>query len=162
MSLLLNGAKTVTIAGTEMSCIEIYTGEAYTFPFTFTDAGGIPINCTSWTLATQAKWYTCTVTYPTLHQIFIANLALDVPQPSAGASTGLTAAFTNAALGEGYIYVPNVITGGYGTPNPSPTPTVTDTTSILVILTLSVTRTDGVSGFADINREPIGMLVRYQ
>ena len=27
MSLLLNGSKTITIAGTEMQCIEIYTGE---------------------------------------------------------------------------------------------------------------------------------------
>ena len=32
MSLLLNGSKTVTIAGTEMQCIEIYTGESYTLP----------------------------------------------------------------------------------------------------------------------------------
>ena len=164
MSLLLNGAKTITIAGTEMQCIEIYTGEAYTFPFTFTDGSGNAIDCTSWTLGISAKWYTCNVTYSTeiTDEIIISNLTLDSPQPSAGASTGLAAAFTTAASGEGYIYVPTVITGGYGTPNPSPTPTVTDTDSILVIVTMSVSRTDALSGLVDVNREPFGMIVRYQ
>ena len=57
MSLLLNGAKTITIAGTEMQCIEIYTGEAYTFPFAFTDSVGNAINTTGWT-------YTSTVYNP--------------------------------------------------------------------------------------------------
>ena len=56
MSLLLNGSKTITIAGTEMQCIEIYTGEAYTFPFAFTDSVGDPINCTGWTLGTGVKY----------------------------------------------------------------------------------------------------------
>jgi hypothetical protein len=169
MSLLLNGAKTVTIAGTQMQCLEIYTGESYTFPLSFTDGNGAPVDCTGWSLSPTAKWYTCTITYPTpginaLYQdeIVISNLALDVPQPSAGASANLAAAFTTAALGEGYIYVPNTITGGFGTPNASPTPTVTDTDSILVILTIAVSRTDPLSGQADVNREPLGMILRYQ
>ena len=67
MSLLLNGSKTITIAGTEMQCIEIYTGEAYTFPFTFTDSVGDPIDCTGWTLGTTAKFYVAdNVTYDPL------------------------------------------------------------------------------------------------
>ena len=65
MSLLLNGAKTMTIAGTEMQCLEIYTGEAYTLPFQFTYANSAPINCTGWSLSTTAKFYSVdNVTYP--------------------------------------------------------------------------------------------------
>ena len=88
MSLLLNGAKTITIAGTEMSCIEIYTGEAYTFPFAFTDSVGSPINTTSWTLGTSAKFYVAdNITYSTVDTstINIGNLTLDNPQPTANA-----------------------------------------------------------------------------
>ena len=44
MSLLLNGAKTMTLAGTQMQCLEIYTGEAYTFPINFTDQNGNAAN----------------------------------------------------------------------------------------------------------------------
>ena len=162
MSLLLNGSKTVVIAGTQMECIEVYTGESYTFPFQFLDSMGTPINCTGWTLTPTAKWYTCTLTYPDANTVNITNLQLTNPQPSAGASAGLAATFTTASTGLGYIYVPNVITGGFGTPNPSPTPTVTDTTSILVILTMAVSRTDTLSGLTDVSREPLGMIVRYQ
>jgi hypothetical protein len=118
MSLLLNGAKTITIAGTEMSCIEIYTGEAYTFPFAFTDSVGNPINCTSWTLGTSAKFYVAdTIAYDTSTTITIGNLTLDTPQPSTGAGTysaNLTSVFTTAASGVGYLYIPANLTGGTG------------------------------------------------
>ena len=90
MSLLLNGSKTITIAGTEMQCIEIYTGEAYTFPFNFTDSLGDPINTTGWTLGTTAKFYVAdTISYSSTNttEINIGNLTLTSPQPSTGAGT---------------------------------------------------------------------------
>lgn len=163
MSLLLSGAKTATIAGTEMQVIEIYEGEAYTLPFAFTDQSGNPINCTlpsPWTLATNAKWYECNVVYsagdivnPTTEAIIINNLTLLSPQPAQPAN--LQAAFTTAASGLGYIYIPNDIDGGE-------TLTVNDTTSLLSIVTFTVTRTDALSGLSDITREPIGLIIRYQ
>lgn len=169
MSLLLSGAKTVTIAGTEMQCIEIYTGESYTFPFSITDGDGNAVNCSGWTLSTEAKWYTCNISYPTpglnnLNQdeIVITDISLDSPQPSSGASANLTAAFTSASTGEGYLYIPVEISGGYGTPNPSPTPAVDDVTSVLVIVTLGISRTNATSSLTDVSREPFGMIVRYQ
>lgn len=169
MSLLLNGAKTITIAGTEMSCIEIYTGESYTLPFTFTDSGGNAINCTGWTLGTSAKFYTANIDYSTLvtDVVTVGNLTLDSPQPSTGAGTysaNLTATFTTAASGIGYIYIPANLTGGTGSPNPTPTVALANSgaNSTLVIVTMSVTRTDALSGLVDVNREPIGMIVRYQ
>jgi hypothetical protein len=170
MSLLLNGAKTVTIAGTEMSCIEIYTGESYTLPFTFTDSGGNAINCTGWTLDTSAKFYTAdNITYSgtVTDEITIGNLSLNSPQPSTGAGTysaNLTAAFTTAASGIGYIYIPANLTGGTGSPNPTPTITLANSSAntTLVVVTLGVSRTDALSSKVDYNREPIGMIVRFQ
>jgi hypothetical protein len=166
MSLLLNGAKTLTIAGTVMSCIEIYTGEAYTLPFTLTDSVGDPIDCTGWTLGIGAKYYIAdTATYnPTNTEVNLGNLTLTSPQPTANAYSTLTAAFTTASSGIGYIYVPATITGGTGSPNPTPIITLANTTdnTHLVVLTMSVTRTDPLSSQQDISREPIGLIVRYQ
>jgi hypothetical protein len=170
MSLLLNGSKTITIAGTEMQCIEIYTGEAYTFPFNFTDSVGDPINTTGWTLGTTAKFYVANnITYSTAtpNIINIGNLTLDTPQPSTGAGTysaNLTAVFTNASTGVGYLYIPANLTGGTGSPDPTPTISLANSAANthIVVVTMSITRTDILSSKVNISREPIGMIVRYQ
>ena len=168
MSLLLNGSRTMTIAGTPIQCLEIYTGESYTIPFSFLDATGNALNCTGWTLSTAANFYTVdTVAYPDENSVTLGNLTLDSPQPSTGAGTysaNLTAAFTSASTGIGYIYIPTNLSGGTGSPNPTPTITLANTTanSALVIVTLGVSRTDSVSSKVDYNREPIGFIVRYQ
>ena len=57
MSLLLSGAKTIVFAGTEMQCLEIYTGEAYTIGLNFTDAVGTAIDISTWTLGVEAGFY---------------------------------------------------------------------------------------------------------
>lgn len=168
MSLLLNGSKTMTIAGTEMQVIEIYTGESYTLPLQFTYANSAPINCTGWTLSTSAKFYNAsTVEYPTPDSVELGNLTLLSPQPSTGAGTysaNLTAAFTTPASGIGYLYIPANLTGGTGSPNPTPTISLANNgaNSTLVILTMGVSRTDPLSSLVDFNKEPIGVIVRYQ
>jgi hypothetical protein len=169
MSLLLNGSKTITIAGTVMQCIEIYTGEAYTFPFAFTDSIGNPINCTGWTLGTSAKFYVAdTIAYSTvIPEITIGNLTLDTPQPSTGAGTysaNLTAVFTGASTGVGYLYIPANLTGGTGSPNPTPTISLANSSANtnIIVVTMSVTRTDVISSLPDVSKEPIGIIVRYQ
>jgi hypothetical protein len=168
MSLLLNGSKTMTIAGTEMQCIEIYTGESYTLPFTFTYANSAPINCTGWTLSTGAKFYNVdTVTYPTADSVDLGNLTLRVPQPSTGAGTysaNLSATFTTPASGLGYLYIPADLTGNTGGPNATPTINLANSgaNSTLVIVTMGVSRTDALSGQVNLNKEPIGIIVRYQ
>lgn len=169
MSLLLNGAKTITIGGTEMSCIEIYTGESYTFPFSFTDSLGNPINCSGWTLGTSAKFYVAdNVAYNVdSTEVTIGNLTLTSPQPSTGAGTysaNLAAAFTVASTGTGYLYIPADLTGGTGSPNPTPTITLANSgaNTNIVVVTMSVTRPDIISGLTDVNKEPIGIIVRYQ
>ena len=170
MSLLLNGSKTITIAGTEMQCIEIYTGEAYTFPFTFTDSVGDPIDCTGWTLGTTAKFYVAdNVTYDPadVTTVTVGNLTLNSPQPSTGGGTysaNLTAVFTTAASGIGYLYIPTNLTGGTGSPNATPIISLANSAANtnIVVVTMSVTRTDVLSSLSDVSREPIGIIVRYQ
>jgi hypothetical protein len=160
MSLLLNGAKTITIAGTEMQCIEIYTGEAYTFPFQFTDSVGNAINTTLWTLGTGVKYYVAdTVTYNTTStEIDIGNLALSGNTYTGG---NLTAAFTTPATGIGYLYIPADLTGAVGG---GPTITLANSAANtnIAVVTLTVTRTDALSTRVSVSREPIGMIVRYQ
>jgi hypothetical protein len=168
MSLLLNGSKTMTIAGTEMQCIEIYTGESYTLPFTFTYANSAPINCNGWSLTSSAKFYSVdTVTYPTVDTVDLGNLSLLSPQPSTGVGTysaNLVAAFSNPAGGLGYLYIPADLTGGTGTGNLTPTINLANSgaNSTLVIVTMGVSRTDALSTLTDFNKEPIGIIVRYQ
>jgi len=171
MSLLLNGSKTVTIAGTEMQCIEIYTGEAYTLPLAFVDAQGNAINCTvpnNWALSTSAKFYNCTdITYAT-DTVTLGNLTLLSPQPSTGVGTyspNLIATFTNAAAGTGYLYIPADLTGGTGSPNATPVIGLANSAanSTVVVVTLGVSRQSSANAsLADVNKEPIGMIVRYQ
>lgn len=168
MSLLLNGSKTMTIAGTEMQCLEIYTGESYTLPFTFTYANSSPINCNGWSLSTSAKFYNVdTVIYPSPDTVDLGNISLLSPQPSTGAGTysaNLTAAFTTPASGIGYLYIPADLTGGTGSPNATPTVNLANSgaNSTLVIVTMGVSRTDPLSTKTDFNKEPIGIIVRYQ
>ena len=173
MSLLLNGSKTVTIAGTEMQCIEIYTGEAYTLPLAFKDSNGNAINCTSpnnWALSTSAKFYTCTdITYPAVGDtIVLGNLTLLAPQPSTGGGTysaNLISAFSNATAGLGYLYIPADLTGGTGGPTATPVVGLANSAanSTVVVVTLQVSRqSSSNASLADVNKEPIGMIVRYQ
>ena len=172
MSLLLNGAKTMTIAGTEMQCLEIYTGEAYTLPLNFTYSNGNPANAltpNAWALATSAKFYSVdTVTYPNADEVVLGNITLLTPQPSTGAGTysaNLIAAFSNAAGGTGYLYIPAGLSGGTGSPNPTPTVALANNTanSTLVIVTLQISKQSGSNAsLAEINKEPLGFIIRYQ
>ena len=172
MSLLLNGAKTMTIAGTEMQCLEIYTGEAYTLPLNFNYANGSPANASipnAWTLSTSAKFYNVdTVSYPTPDTVELGNLTLTVPQPSTGAGTysaNLIAAWSNIDAGQGYLYIPADLTGNTGSPNATPTINLANSgaNSTLVIVTLTVTKESTANASLDeINKEPLGFIVRYQ
>jgi|694.fasta_scaffold66275_2 hypothetical protein len=172
MSLLLNGAKTMTIAGTEMQCLEIYTGEAYTLPLNFTYSNGNPANAltpNAWALATSAKFYDVdNVTYPNVDEVVLGNITLLAPQPSTGAGTysaNLIAAFSNAAAGTGYLYIPADLTGGTGAGNVTPVVQLANSgaNSTLVIVTLQISKQSGSNAsLAEINKEPLGFIVRYQ
>lgn len=155
MSLLLNGSKTAIIAGTELQLVEIYTGESYTFPFSFKDTAGAPVNITGWTFTPTCSWYTANLAYATNGSpvdVIVSNLTALDPQPSAPA--GLTAAIVSGSAGTGYLFIPTTINGGQ-------TLTISGTPALIAIVTLTVSRTDSLSGSTDINKEPIGLIIRY-
>jgi len=162
----------MTIAGTEMQCLEIYTGEAYTLPLNFTYANGNPANAlvpNAWALSTSAKFYTVdTVSYPNVDEVVLGNITLLAPQPSTGAGTyspNLIAAFSNAAAGTGYLYIPATLSGGSGSPDPTPTIGLANTSanSTLVIVTLQISKQSTANAsLAEINKEPLGFIIRYQ
>lgn len=153
----------MTFAGTEMQCLEIYTGEAYTFPLTFTDSNGNAVNCNGWTITPTAKFYTVdNITYNVQGQtdvVDLGNITL-ATQPS-NANYTLTAAFVNANIGTAYLYLGNNITGN-GNSTPSVPLANSAANSTMVIVTLTVSRTNNVSSQTDINREPLGFVIRYQ
>jgi hypothetical protein len=162
MSLLLNGAKTMTIAGTEMQCLEIYTGEAYTLPISFTTSTGTPIDTTSWTLDASAKFYNVdTVTYPNADEVVLGNLTLNDPQPAANAYT-LVADWSNTTIGTAYLFIGDDITNS-GNSTPQVNLANSSANSALVIVTIEVSKESSANAsLTDINREPIGFIVRYQ
>lgn len=155
----------MTIAGTEMQCLEIYTGEAYTFPISFTDANGNPANAlvpNAWALSPTAKFYTVdNVTYVNDTEVVLGNLTL-ANQPAANAYT-LVANWTNANIGTAYLYVGNNITntGNANIPNISLANNAANSTLVIVTLQVSKQSTANAS-LADINKEPLGFIVRYQ
>jgi hypothetical protein len=175
MSLLLNGAKTMTIAGTEMQCLEIYTGEAYTFPINFTDQNGNAANANvpnAWQITASAKYYNVdSVTYNSTNtEVNLANLTLQNTQPNSANYT-ITADFINRNAGTAYLYVGDDITGNglYTSSGNSgvTTPVVAlannTSNSVLVLVTLEVNKQSTVANtLVDINREPLGFIVRYQ
>ena len=156
----------MTIAGTEMQCLEIYTGEAYTLPIAFTDTNGNAANALSpnaWGIAASAKFYTVdNVTYNANgSEVVLGNINLNNTQPSNTAYT-LQTAFVNAAAGTAYLYIGNNITNS-GNNTPNVTLANNTANSTLVLVTLEITRESTANAALDnINREPLGFIVRYQ
>ena len=168
MSLLLNGAKTMTIAGTRMQCLEIYTGEAYTLPINFTLANGALANAlqpNAWSLSASAVYYTVDdVSYELdefdVGEVILGNLNIDVPQPDTGDYT-LLAEFTDQGNGIAYLHVGSDITGN------ASTPTIdlanSEANSTLVIVTLEIEKESTANAaLTDVSREPLGFIIRYQ
>lgn len=166
MSLLLNGAKTMTIAGTLMQCLEIYTGEAYTLPITFTDANGNPANAlvpNAWAISATANYYNVTdIVYGAGNtSVSLGNLT-QLPSPNPANFT-LVANWTNASAGQAYLYIGNNITNTGNANIPQITLANSAANSTLFLVTLKISKqSSSNASLANINREPIGFIVRYQ
>lgn len=162
MSLLLSGAKTIVFAGTEMQCLEIYTGEAYTIGLNFTDAASSPIDIASYTLTAGAKYYSVeTVTYnDSLGEIDLGNITEQTPQ---GTPPAIVVTKTNPTGGIASMFIPDTLTdGSSGRPTVELTNGKADP-STLVIVSIDIARADtGVPSNTNLSKEPIGFIVRYQ
>jgi len=162
MSLLLSGAKIITFAGTEMQCLEIYTGEAYTIGLNFTDTASSPIDITSYTLDPTVAYYSVdTVVYnDNLGQIDLGNITADTPQGTK--PTALAVTKVSAVGGTAVLYVPSDLTDGLNDRPTVPLVNGKSDPSVLAIITITITRANAESGANDISKEPLGFIVRYQ
>ena len=157
----------MTIAGTEMQCLEIYTGEAYTLPIAFTDANGNPANASvpnNWQLNTSANFYTITdVIYNSSStEVNIGNLIPLSPQPPS-ANYNISANWISRNAGTAYLYIGNNITNNPANGVPTVSLANSAANSVLCLVTLTITKQSDVSNaLVNINREPIGFIVRYQ
>ena len=162
MSLLLSGAKTIVFAGTEMQCLEIYTGESYSIGLNFTDTASNPIDISSWSITASAKYYEVDIVVynDALGEINLGNITLQSPQ---GTAPAITVTTIDGAGGIASMFIPTDLTGGTGG-----TPVVQLTNgkgdpSVLVIVTVDLLRADtAVITNNNLSREPIGFIVRYQ
>jgi len=163
MSLLLSGAKTVTFAGTEMQCLEVYTGEAYTININFTNSVGGPVDITGWSFDTTVAYYDVdTISYPaaTPDEITLGNITVYAGAPTQ--PTALDTVAVSLAGGTAYLYIPTDLADGTGgRPNPALVQGKADP-STLAIVTIEITRQDAVSLLDNVSREPLGFIVRYQ
>ena len=163
MSLLLSGAKTIVFAGTEMQCLEIYTGESYSIGLNFTDVSGNPIDITSYNLTAEAKYYDVdTVVYnDALEQIDLGNITDYTP----AVVTPPTITVTKVAqvTGNASMFIPTDLTGGTGGTPVVPLTNGKGDPSILVIVSVDIERPDtDIPTNTNISKEPIGFIVRYQ
>ncbi len=163
MSLLLSGAKTITFAGTEMQCLEIYTGEAYTINLNFTDALGAAVDISTWTLGVEAGFYSVdTVTYNDLvGQIDLGNITVDPGTPTAPTLLAVTK-LSPGSNGQAVLYVPDDLTDGLLDRPSVPLVNGKSDPTVLAIVTVKIERPNTDSGQDDISKEPIGFIVRYQ
>lgn len=163
MSLLLSGAKTITFAGTEMQCLEIYTGEAYTIGLNFTDTNGNPIDITSYSLVPTVAYYDVdTVTYnDVLGQIDLGNITVDPGSPTQPPLLAVTK-LSPGSNGQAVLYVPDTLTDGVNDRPSVPLVNGKADPTVLAIITVKITRPNTDSGQDDVSKEPIGFIVRYQ
>jgi hypothetical protein len=163
MSLLLSGAKTITFAGTEMQCLEIYTGEAYTIGLNFTDTTGTPIDITSYGLVPTVAYYSVdTVTYnDLLGQIDLGNITVDPGTPTQPVDLAVTK-LSPGSNGQAVLYVPDDLTDGLLDRPSVPLVNGKSDPTVLAIITVKITRLNTNSGKNDISKEPLGFIVRYQ
>ncbi len=156
----------MTIAGTRMQCLEIYTGESYTLPISFTDANGNAANAlvpNAWALTASANFYTiANVVYNESNtEVVLGNLTQLANVPSANYT--IQTAFTNAQTGTAYLYIGNNITNNPANGVPNVTLANNTANSVLCLVTLTVSKQSSANAsLADINREPLGFIVRYQ
>lgn len=164
MSLLLSGAKTIVFAGTEMQCLEIYTGESYSIGLNFTDTSGTAIDITSYNLTAGVKYYDVdTVVYnDALGQIDLGNITPQTPQ---GTAPTITVTKVDSAGGIASMFIPTDLTGDVGGSGTPVVPLINGKgdPSVLAIVTINVARPDtAVITNTNLSREPIGFIVRYQ
>lgn len=145
-----NTPRAMTVAGTEIQYLEIYTDEKYIFPIQFR-TGLTPVNANGWTTSVTTTYYTGDYSgsdpSSTQTDVTMTNLVKLDPQPTTPVDLSFAAA--NLANGTFTLSVPTSITPA------DYVFTTEDNPVLLCVVGLNVTRPD-----TTISREPIGFVIR--
>jgi hypothetical protein len=156
MSLKLSSFTNGLVASDEIDYIEVRLGEQYVIPFTVKDSAGTAIDITSWdftTIPVTSEVYTAKFTYSGNSLTSVANFT-DQGTPST--FTNLAATITNGALGQGVVTIPANVN-----PSLSSLVTLDDDNTMLNIITITAQYPSSVSGFNNIRKLLIGLIVRF-
>lgn len=156
MSLLLSQFSQYIVGGEEIDYVEIRLGEQYVLPFTIKDDQDPPqpIDLTGWTFAVTSQIFTATFTYAAGGNL--SSVSNFTQQGATAPYAGLEVVNVVPLAGTGVLKVPAGV-------NPSPSTLVTpnDNNTMLNLITINCTYPSSVSGFDNIRKLMIGLVVRY-
>jgi hypothetical protein len=160
MSLKLSDFSKWIQVGDKIDYIEVRHGEQLVIPFTMRDSSDGIVDLSGWTLTVNSEIMSATFTYSTAGELTgVADLT---KQRNASGNTGSTAVagleVVNivAAAGTGVLKIP-----ASATPNPSTLITPDDNNTLLNIITITATYPSSVTGFSNIRKLMMGLIVRY-
>lgn len=156
MSLKLSSFDQWVQGGEPIDYVEVRLGEQYVIPFTIKDnqIPPQPINLTGWTFDVTSQIYTATFTYNNLGEL--ATVTNFAQQTTPVAVSGLEVVNIVTGSGTGILKVPSTVN-----PNPSTLVTADDNNTMVNILTITATYPSSVSGFNNIRKLLIGLVVRF-
>lgn len=157
MSLKLSNFSQWIEGGEQIDYLEVRLGEQYAVPFTIKDDQTPPqaINITGWTFSVTTQIYTATFNYAADGSLTSASDFTQQTSPAV-AFSGLEVVNINAPAGTGVLKIPSGVN-----PNPSTLITADGNNTMLNIITITATFPSTVSGFSNIRKLLIGLIVRF-
>jgi hypothetical protein len=155
MSLKLSNFKKHIVGGVEISMIEIRLGEQYVLPVSITNSDGSPVDLTNWTFTVTTDLYTATTSYS--GDGSLASISSFTDQGSVGTSySGLEITNVTPLAGTAYLTIPAGVN-----PNPSSLVTADGDNTMLNIITIKCQYPSAISGFNNVRKLLVGIVVRF-
>ena len=157
MSLKLSNYNQWIQGGEPIDYVEVRLGEQYVVPFTIKDNAvpPQPINLTGWSFANvTTQLYTATFSYDGGGNL--STVTNFVQQGVAATASGLEVVDINTSAGTGVLKIPATVN-----PNPSTLITADGDNTMLNIITITATYPSSVSGFNNIRKLLVGLIVRF-
>jgi hypothetical protein len=137
-----------------MDLIEVRLGEAYAVPFTIKDNGTPPqpIDLTDWSFSVALDSYTANFTYNGSLLTTVGNVT---EQGASSSVSGLNVVNINASTGAATLTIPVAATS-----IPANLVTADSDNTLLNVITITATYPSSVTGFDNVRKLLIGLIVR--
>jgi hypothetical protein len=159
MSLKLSDFSNWIQVGDQIDYIEVRHGEQLVIPFTMRDSADSIVDLSGWVLTVNSEIMTATFTYANSKLTSVTNITKQKNSSGNTGSTsvaGLEVVNIVAAAGTGVLKIPAT-----ATPSPSTLITPDDNNTLLNIITITATYPSSVTGFSNIRKLMMGLIVRY-